>query len=71
MSPLLALVPKRYQHAAKAWVAAFSTVLVAVVAAVPVLPKWLAVLASIAGTLGVYGTPNVSQGDGDDDAPAS
>ena len=66
MSAILALIPKRYQHAAKAWVAAAATVLTAVVAAVPDLPKWAAVVVAVLGTLGVYGTPNVTKGESGD-----
>lgn len=67
MTAILALIPKRYQHAAKAVVAAFAAVLTAVVAAFPDLPKWAAVIVAILGTLGVYGTPNVTPDDGEAD----
>lgn len=64
-SALLALVPKRFQHAAKAVVTAYAAVITAVVAAVPDLPRWLSVVVAVSAAVGVYQVPNITEEAGD------
>jgi len=67
---VLALIPKRFQHVAKALVGLAGVVVTAVVTAVPDLPRWAAVVVAVLTAAGVYQTPNVTPEDGGDDSAA-
>ncbi len=60
---LQALVPARWQHAAKAVLSVYAAALTAVVAAIPDAPRWLLVVVAVSSALGVYQVPNAVGGD--------
>lgn len=57
MEEIVNLLPVKWQPKAKSVIAAIGSLLVIVVAVVPVMPKWAAAVLGVLTYLGVYHTP--------------
>lgn len=52
------LLPAKMMPYAKAWVTLIGVIVTGVTAAVPDVPRWVAVVGAVAASVGAYFTPN-------------